>query len=83
MQTIVKGLQATGRTPASLFRLINKDGSGFASRQDFRDMLTSLNLPGASPEELENFIEYFYEDESRGSRVSSRAFLEAFKRLEK
>lgn len=46
-------------------------------------MLTSLNLPGASPEELENFIEYFYEDESRGSRVSSRAFLAAFERLEK
>ena len=45
-------------------------------------MLTSLNMPGAKAEDLDDFIEYFYEDESRGSRVSLRAFLETYKRLE-
>lgn len=83
MQTIIKGLRATGRDSSALFGLINKDGSGYASRQDFRDMLTALNLPGAAVEDLDDFIEYFYEDESRGSRVSLRAFREAYERLEK
>ena len=83
MHNIVKGLRDTGRTARSLFGLINKDGSGYASRQDFRDLLTSLNMPGAKAEDLDDFIEYFYEDGSRGSRVSLGAFLATYERLER
>jgi Ca2+-binding EF-hand superfamily protein len=80
MGNIVKVLRKTNRRPEDLFDIINKDGSGFASKQDFKDMLSNL---GTKAEDIDNFIEYFYDDDGGKSGISLKAFISTFNRLEK
>lgn len=81
VHTIIKALRRLNMKKSDLFRLINKEGQGLLTRQDFRDTLSRLEMPEVSPTDVENFIEYFYKDEKGG--IDLPGFLRIFERYER
>ena len=63
------------KSMSNLFELIDKNGRGIISREDFRDIFQSLNL-NLDKKELEKFIDNFWKDKEVG--IDYQGFLRIF-----
>jgi Ca2+-binding EF-hand superfamily protein len=74
-------LKQLGFQTSDLFNFINKESTGFVTRQDFKDMLNTAKIKGVSDSDVEKFIEGFYKEE-RGD-IDLRAFIRIFEKYER
>lgn len=67
------------KSMADFFEVIDKQGRGFISREDFRDIFDSLDLK-IDDKTLENFIGHFWKDRDAG--IDYQGFLRIFSRYQ-
>ena len=79
--TIIRTLKSLRMSKTDLFAFINKDGGGFVTRNDFRDILGTLEMKGVAKEDIEKFIDYFYRDETGG--IDLKSFQRIFEKWER
>ena len=79
--TIIRTLKSLRMSKSDLFTFINKDGGGFVTRNDFRDILGTLEMKGVTKEDIEKFIDYFYKDETGG--IDLKSFQRIFEKWER
>mmetsp|Transcript_24353 Transcript_24353/g.37700 ORF Transcript_24353/g.37700 Transcript_24353/m.37700 type:complete len:260 (+) Transcript_24353:2108-2887(+) len=77
---ILKKLRPKKFTVHDLFRIINKDGEGLATRKDLREILETLGLQ-FNKDDADRFIDYFFPDRSTG--VDHATFIRIFEGFER
>lgn len=81
MMEILNALNSCGLKKEDLFHFIDKEGSDYISRQDFKDMLTAKTLSDSIGEdEIERFIAYFWKNEK--GAIDLKSFLRKIEQYE-
>ena len=79
MVDAVKRNNKDGNTMRDLFSMFDRNGKSFITREDFSDLLYSINVK-IEPEALNNLLDKFWQDKTGG--IDYNGFLRMFERYQ-
>ena len=79
---IIKTMKRLKRQKSFIFELIDKNGQGYITKQDFKEFLAELKSEHITDTDIESFINYFFKHESGGD-ITLNTFVSKFTMFEK